>query len=170
LRAASDLVAKACDAIMSDVVDEFFAVPATWDELADSLGVTTIEKSDEFEDTTPWLKELFRLTCAAPDLTEREKRIYAAGYKKVLRTSSADEEDDLAQAYTMFTDGGADWFNPRRLLEKDWADLLKVDHTVKLDIRTDNNNVYIRFRQGPAKAPTAINQQIVDPTHWEKRL
>ena len=173
IRTASDTVAKACDAIMSDIIDTYFAIPATWDELADSIGVKTIEHSEEYTDSTPWLRELFRLVCAAPPLKERERKLYAEGYKKITRGSGSpgDEEDDLATVYSMFVDGpGVEWHTSRRLLEKEWADVLKVGETVKLDLRGDSGSVYLRYRVGPAKNPTKVNEQIVDPSAWEKKL
>jgi hypothetical protein len=173
IRTASDQVARACDAILSDVVDTHFAIPSTWDELADSIGVKTIEHSEEFTDPMPWLRELFRLVCAAPALTERERKLYADGYKKVSRGSGspAEEEDNLTTVYSMFADGpGSDWCSSRRLLEKDWSDVLKVGDTVKLDLRGTGDAVYLRFRVGPAKTPTAVNEKIVNPSDWEKKL
>lgn len=172
IRTVSEQMAKACDAIVSDIVDTYFSLPATWDDLADMVGVKTIEDSDDdFEDPTPWLRELFRLVCAAPDLSPRDKKVYSHGYKKVCRsTPGAEEEDPLAQAYAMFTDGGNDWAKPRRLQEKDWAGILKVGDTVRLDLRGDVNGVYLRFRVGPVKKPEKVNEQIIDPKDWEPRL
>lgn len=174
IRTANDQTARACDAIMSDVIDNYFALPETWDTLADAIGVKTIEQSDnDFEDPTKWLLELFRLVCEAPDLTDREKKLYSNGFKKITRaaTGPTEEESSLCQVYSMFADGpGADWASSRRLLEKDWATILKVDNAVHLDLKGDSKAIYLRFRQGPVKSPTAVNAAIADPTLLEKLL
>lgn len=169
IRTVSDEVARGCDAIMSDIIDRYFSVPATWDDMADSLGIKTIEHSEDAMDPTPWLRELFRLVDAAPPLKDREARIYGGGYKKISRHAGNpnEEESDIATVYSMFADGpGLDWCNSRRLMEKEWADILKVGDVVKVDIRGDSSAVYIRFRVGPAKTPTKVNGQIIDPSGW----
>ncbi len=172
IRTASDQVARACDSILSGVVDDCFSAPATWDELADSLGVKTIEQSDEFTNPEPWLRELFRLVCAAPPLSTKESKLYAEGYKKIQRSGGmGEEESDLCIVYSMFADGpGADWAHARKLHEKHWSDILKVDDTVFLDLKGNTNGLFLRFRTGPMKKPAAVNEKIIDPSKWVPML
>jgi hypothetical protein len=174
IRTVSDQMARACDSVMSSVIDDFFSIPMTWDDISDSLGVKTAETSDDFVDTTPWLRELFRLVCSAPPLSERESKLYARGYKKVSRcTTPGEEESDLCAVYSMFVDGpGGDWASSRKLMEKDWSGVLKTDEVVKLDLRGDTAAVYLRFRVGPAKTPTRVNEEILKPEGpgWEALL
>lgn len=169
IRSASDHTARACDAILSDFIDTFFSTPGTWDEKADELGLHTIESSEEFEDSKPWLRELFRLVCAAPKLKGQEAKLYAEGYKRVQRNDGPGEDSDLCLTYTKFADapGGPNWSKARRLDEKDWGNTLKTDEAVHLDIKGDGGTIYLRFRVGPMKAPRLINEQIVDPKDWE---
>jgi len=171
IRGVSDAVSAACDSILSGVVDECFALPATWDQIADGLGVKTIEDSTDFMDPTPWLLELFRLVCAAPDPVGREATLHARGYKRIARSDSTpgESESDLSTVYSMFADPH-NWSGARRLLEKDWSALLKTDDVVKLDLKSDGNTVYLRYRVGPMKKPLKVNEQIADPTKWEAML
>jgi len=171
IRGASDAVADACNSVLSGVVDECFALPATWDQIADGLGVKTIEDSTDFMDPTPWLRELFRLVCAAPAPEGRDAKLHAEGFKKIARGDSTPGESDadISTVYSMFADPG-NWGSARRLLEKDWSALLKTDDVVKLDLKSEGNTVYLRYRVGPMKKPLKVNGQIADPTLWEALL
>lgn len=165
IRTVSDRVAKACDAILSDVVDTFFSVPSNWDDQADLLGVKTVEKADAFEDQTPWLKELFRLVCAAPALDPKDAKLYSGGYKKLSRDQA---DSDLVAVYSKYADGnGSNWNESRRLTEKDWTMILKADTAVWIDLRPHQSDLFVRFGVGPRKKPTKVNEQIVDPSSWE---
>jgi hypothetical protein len=163
LRLVSIDIAEACNAILSEVVDEFFATPLTFDAMADKLNVKTVLNSEDFEDPSENLRDLFRLVCSAPELeNEREKKLYARGYKKINRT---DEDTDLTAYYSMFADGPVgtpEWLSSRKLQEKDWSGLLKVSHPVRCDVKTNGVSVYIRFAVGPQKNPVMVNQEIVD--------
>ncbi len=171
LRTVSDEVARACDAVLSSVIDDCFSVPATWDAIADSLGVKTIDESPDFEDKTPWLRELFRLVCAAPDLTGREAKMYSKDRKRVSRMDSTpdDEESDLASVYGMFATPG-NWSDGRKLAEKPWDKILGVSEPVRVDLKGEGNTVYLRFCVGPKENPTKTNSQIVNPTDWPRML
>lgn len=167
IRTVSDRVAKACDAILSDVIDTYFAVPSNWDDLADTLGVQTVEKSDAFEDQTPWLKELFRLVCRAPELEGKDAKLYSGGFKKISRDQV---DSDLVTVYSKFADdSGSAWCHSRRLTEKDWTTILRHGASVWIDLRQSQNDVFIRFGVGPRNRPTHVNEQIVTPD-WEGLL
>jgi hypothetical protein len=169
LRGVSARMARACDAILSDVSDTYFSTPSTWDQIADSLGIQTIAAGDQdFEDTTPFLREFFRLVCAAPGLTGREDKLYPGRYKKISRNEGAkgSVEEALCAVYSRFAD--PEWVSARRLMEKDWGKLLGVPGMpVRLDMTPTPPNVLVRFSAGPLKKPVAINEQIVDPSAWE---
>jgi hypothetical protein len=154
LRAVSDAINRACDSVLSDVCDKWFSLPMTWDQIADELGVRTIEDSPDFDDTSEYLAEFYRLVCEAPDLTGRLADRYNH-YKRISRADGA--TSILAEVYTMFADGGGEqWVTSRRLLEKDWSAVLKTELPVSIDMTTDGVNVYVRFRSGPPKAPGTL--------------
>lgn len=170
LRLASHDVAEACNAILSDVVDRFFAVPMTWEDQAGTLGVKTIENHADFVDQTPHLRHLFKLVCLAPEIDNTRLRlIYKNGYKQIKKNEQIGEfEEDLYAYYTMFADGpGEDWFSSRQLMEKDWSRILGTDLHVRLVMSQNGSSVFLRFQVGPEAKPERVNQQIVDPTDWE---
>lgn len=174
IRTASSAVANACNMIASDVIDRFFSRPTSWEEIAAAHGCQRLSESDAFDDLTPFLLELFRLTCSAPKIdNKRLATRYPNGYKKISRNNDTQpgEEDALTSIYSMFADGrGTDWLTARRLTEKDWAGVLKAGgQHVNLDLTNDGVNVFIRFRVGPPANPSKVNEQIVDPTNWEVR-
>lgn len=154
-------VARACDAILSSVVDEFFAVPTTWDSMAESLGCKTLEESDNFENPNESLKEFFRLVCEAPEIGDaRVAKQFATGFKKICREDTTELGKDLCGVYNRFADFMKWAEPPRRLLEKDWATLLGTDDPVHLELRTDGSSMFARFRVGPVRNPTKINEGI----------
>lgn len=160
LRLVSQEVNDACDALLSEVVDQFFAVPMTWDAMADTLGVKTLENSDDFEDFRPRMVEFFDLVCKAPEIeSARLARLYANGYKQINRDSAKDLDVELAAAYSQFADNG-NWFDSRQLTAADWSGLLKTDQVVHMDLKTDGTSVFVRFRVGPLKNPLAVNGSI----------
>lgn len=170
IRSVSDHVARACDAIMSQVIDDCFSVPMTWDTIAESLGMKTIEDSTDFEDMTKFLRELFRLVCAAPELIGKESKLHAPGYKKIARADNTpgEEESDLASVYSLFATPG-NWADGRKLHEKDWGRILGASESVRVDMKPDGpGTVFIRFCTGPVKKPTKVNSEILNPADWPK--
>lgn len=160
LRAVGREIAAACDAVVSEVVDEFFAVPTTWDAIANRLGCKTLEESDEFENPTVLQREFFDLVCQAPDLTGRDLKLYPGGYKKIDRNTQTELEKDLLAVYSQFSDNG-NWLESRTLTAADWSTILKVDDNVNLDVTSDGVNVFVRFRVGPMKKPYRVNNAVV---------
>lgn len=168
LRLVSPAVAQACNDIMSDVIDRFFSKPMSWEEMADAHKCQNIARSDEFEDVTPFLRELFRLVCLAPDITNKALAKKYPRYKQISRASEGTDDGPLAAVYGMFADGrGSEWLQSRKLTEKDWTHVLGTDKDVKLNLTTDGSNVYIRFIVGRLHAPTHVNGEIVDVSSWE---
>jgi hypothetical protein len=156
-------LAEAADVIMSDLVDRYFSMPGVkWDDMADSLGVPTIDAHPDFESPNPLRQEFYRLVCEAPELEEpRLKRKYAAGYKRI---HSGDVESDLVDIWNHFCDGQGDaWGRSQRLEEADWNGLIGVPPgvDVQLDVGSDGaGSVYVRFRVGPTKNPVYVNETI----------
>ncbi len=175
LRAVSPDVAEACDVILSDVIDTYFSVPMTWDQMADSLNVRTIEDSDEFEDTGPLLLRFFELICSAPPPVDKPRTRFpaAAGWKRINKTeATGDDAEELRDLYESFAAGtqGADWARSEILSEKDWGTILRTDEPVHLDLRGDGGTaVYVRFFQGLPKNPKRLNGAICDPSKLADR-
>jgi hypothetical protein len=161
-RLTSREVNAACDAIVSEVVDEFFALPTSWDKIADSLNCKTLEESDQFENPVTQLKAFFDLVVKSPDLDpkSREGKVYTGGFKEISRNASGELAQDLAAAYTQFSDNG-DWTESRTLVSADWSTIVKAHKNVNLDLRSNGVNVYARFRVGMVKNPTEVNDGIL---------
>lgn len=169
LRTVSRDMPLACDSIVSQIADDWFSEPASWNALARAQGVQTILESDAFEDPAPFARELFRLVCLAPDLPQSRKKLHPGGFKLLSRTAGEEGSvtAQLAAVYGRFADGnGRDWTQSRRLTEKDWGPTLGVDAYVRVDMREDAGEALIRFAVGPMKTPTHVNQNIIDPTDW----
>ncbi len=156
-------LAEAADVILSDLIDNYFAVPMTWDAIADSLCCPTIENSPEFDDPKPAMREFFELVCTAPELTDpRLQKKYSSGYKRIDRNSIENGDTALLDIWNQFCKGpNAEWFQSSVLEEADWSGLIGSKHDVRLDLKGDGvGSVYVRFRVGPVKNPTYINDTI----------
>lgn len=161
LRLLSTEMADACNAILSDIVDEFYTTALTFDQIADKIGVYTILTDPEFDDPTELLTDFFNLVCSAPDLElDRDKKLYGVGYKKISRT---DEDTDLVALYSSFADGPPgtpEWLDSQKLREKDWSGVIKSSVPVRMDLKSNGVSVYVRFACGPTKKPTFTNGDI----------
>ncbi len=158
----------AANALMSDVIDNFFSTPMSWDDQADELGLKTVrENTEDFDDPTPHMRRLFSLICELPEIEKESPlyRYYKGGYKQIRRQDSVGTERDAADLYSIFCDGGGlDWMRSKRLAEKDWAHVLGVTDHIVFDLKSDRNThaVYVRFRVGPPDAPTKVNGAIIN--------
>lgn len=178
IRATSPNHAAACDAIMSAIIDQYFVQPTSWEALATAHGCEKISESADFEDATPWMRRLFKLVCAAPDITGTNASRWPR-FKKIEREPAtvqgqpAPDSDPLTVVYNMFADGrGVAWYSSRRLQERDWRPVLglKNDDDVRFDMANDGHSLYVRFSVGPRQRPVKVNHEIVDPSTWEDEL
>lgn len=149
--------AHACNSLVSWISDEYFTSLLTFHDYCRILGVPTLERSEEFEDPTVKLREFFKLVCDAPPLDPTDsKRWPGKGYKLIVRGA----DDQLSEAWELFSDGGKQWHEARRIREKPFNKILGVDEPVVCDIQAHGHRLAIRFRQGSMKAPTAVNEEI----------
>lgn len=153
-------VARACNSIASWVIDQYFGYHLTFEQLAAEIGVTTLQKSEAFEDLTPQLVELFRQVCLAGDPDEQDaKRFPGRGYKVIRRNDALNPE--LANIWSALVDnGGENWGSAKRVSEKSFKLVLGTEETVHVDICSGSGVVAIRFRQGAIKNPARVNQEI----------
>lgn len=163
LRCGSLQLAHACNSIVSWIIDRFFGFRLTFEQLAAEIGVTTLLKSEAFEDMTPQLLELYRLVCEARDPDDADKKRFSGRGYKVIRRNDA-ENPDLAALWGMLADGnGEQWGTSKRVSEKSFKHLLGVSDTVHVDVSATSSIVAIRFRQGPIKNPDKVNGEITKP-------
>lgn len=168
LRLVSSDMCEACDTILSDVVDEFFATPMTWGQQADALGLPTIEASEDFANPTPLLLRFYQLVCTAPAQTDKHATRYKAadGWRRIAKheisTPDAQELVDLLDGFS--DEQGKGWGESVTLQEKSWGDLLGVGAPVLLDIHSEAGSAaYVRFRIGQPHKLIAVNGQIKNP-------
>ncbi len=160
--------AFAADLICSELSDEFFSDIRSMSELASMCGVTHLEHSKDFSDSTDMLYDLFQLVCDAPPLSEVDrKKVSGEGFKRI---SNADSSD-LRDTWDQLADGqsGQAWKYSRRIKEIDWALLLtrrnpssRIPRGVNVDIRHfKDSTIFIRFRLGSYEQPDALNEGII---------
>jgi len=172
LRLVSAEVNEACDVILSDVVDEFFCTPMTWDAQADKCGIPTLEESKEFVNPVPSLLRFYQLVCQMPPQEDKHATRHKSkdGWRRISKHEAASPDAmELLDLFDGFSDEqGKNWGQSIILQEKSWGDLLKVDHYVNLDIHSEGGSVaYVRFRYGQPHALVKVNEQIRDPRTLE---
>jgi len=112
--------ARAADTILSGVVDDFFATPATFAQIAGRLGFRRLSETDDMEYARDMLREFFRLVCAAPD-TASQAQERNRGWKRV----DMHGETELAAIWRRLRDPD----NPgdsRKCREVDWQALCNL--------------------------------------------
>jgi len=157
-RVHSEVNARACDALLSDVIDTFFGVPMTFSKIAGELGFTTLEKSTDFESPEERLLEFFRLVCDAPPVSGSYAKRYASpGWKMISRG----HETPLAEAWDELHDGDT-YTDSRKCRERDWSALLGTSKRVVFDVAAVKDaTVMVRFRVGDRTKPDAVNEGVL---------
>ncbi|MHB1424871.1 MAG: hypothetical protein ACYC3I_17000 [Gemmataceae bacterium] len=160
LRFGGSRMVAAANAVLSHVIDAYFAWPQSLVEIAQQLGFPMLENAD-LGGGTQDLIDLFMAVCKAqPALGADASRFSGPGWKVVTRGS----ENDLAQAWERVCDSG--WISSRRCDSEDWAHVLEaeIEGEISCDIRPHGDSkIGIRYRVGPVNRPTAVNEQIVSP-------
>lgn len=152
-RLHSDECARSADAIVSEIIDEFFGAPQSWADAVKQCGFQLLSESDEYESANDELRRLFQLVCEA----EPEKQRYAesAGWRAIRQSDGG----ALPELWASIT-AGANWDDGRRCKEVDWQQLMDAPVPIEFDLAPyRGTTIYVRFRHGPMKAPIAVNQQ-----------
>lgn len=149
--------ADACNAVLSEVIDDFFSEPSDLKTIARRLGFCALEASEDFDDPNDDLRALFRAVDAAPSLTGADAaRWPGRGYALIRR----DQETDLVDLWRRLCDDDT-WTESRRVVETDWGRLFGVD-PFEVDIRSHGGStVVIRFRRGSRNNPDAVNGEVL---------
>lgn len=149
--------AFAANTILSEVIDRFFVEPIPFERIAEELGFSSLEDSDEFEDDSDSLRQFFDAVCAAPPPAGSDASRWPGKGWKVLKRGNA---GDLADAWDMLADDA--WISSRRCEERDWSSLLNVSESVKFDcVAHGTTIVAVRFRVGNRKQPRKVNAEIL---------
>ena len=152
LRTSNPLFADACNIILSCVVDAYFSKPMTFEEIAELLGFSRLEKNEAVDEKEWALLNLFRHVAAAPDAEGAYASRWSGRGWKVIKRS---DRTELSDAWAAIAD--AEWFTSEQSSEADWASLLGVDKPIKYDTRRASSVVAIRFVSG-----NKVNGEITD--------
>ncbi len=143
-RRFSEQHAEACNSIVSEVIDEFFQTPSTFDEVARRLGYNRLSHSAEALESRAALIHFFRMTCKAQE-TNGDTRLKGSGWRLIRR----DLETELRLAWLDVYDGEESFGTSRRCDEQDWARLIGASTEVTFESRLiAPDRIYVRFRSG----------------------
>lgn len=127
--------AEASDAIVSYVIDRFFDIPRTFNDIAKELGFCRLIDSQDFDNPEEDLRNFFReYELAAED---------DKGFRYIERHS----ETPLSDAWEKLSDGSSDesWCTSRRVDECDWKKVLGRDKVIKLTKKRNRGKLLFKF-------------------------
>lgn len=159
----------AADAVVSDVIDEFFQTPTPLYKIAEALNCGSLaQASGEMDRSLDALRSFYTLACNGPVATGASATRYPAaqGWRVVDRAC----QSPLVEAWEEIADGREPelWVRSRVATSIDWARTLKLPADVGpvlCEIKAGKNcsSVFVRFRSADnVKAPKWINGK---PTH-----
>jgi hypothetical protein len=152
--------AAAADAIISEVIDEFFQTPMTLTQIAEKLGFELLTNSQDFDDPTEELRRFFKSVCDAPGLEGKyAERWQGRGWKMISRS----DETALADAWAAINNGDTEkrWLESRRCSECDWKRLLKSQYDIKFETRQHRGVLVCRFRSGELDQEYLVNGEVL---------
>jgi DNA polymerase len=155
--------AQAANAIVSSVIDEFFAeeTPQPFATIAEKLGFAHLNSDnlDWGQDPHADLLALFH-ACCHKDAVQAPARWTGRGWKLVHRG----RKDPVSLAWIAVCDNASEGFTQsRRVKEQDWARLLGCKGPVECDISSNGDStVGIRFRRGAPRSPKMrVNEELL---------
>lgn len=157
----------AADAILSEVIDEFFKVPTPLHEMADKLQSGTLEEySGEKDRTSERLRQLYNEVVKAPALIGSHLTRYPyPGWKMIDRV----RDDALNDIWIDLCDGkdAETWCKSRTVESQDWSKILSLDFPTICEIRSSKGNqnvLYIRFCSTEnRRKPMWVNGKTIKP-------
>ena len=164
-RARSPDHAAAANALVSQVIDEFFSQPSplVFEDIARELGFGLLNQSqDTGLDPREDLLALFR-ACLSPEAVAAPDATWKGRAWKLIRREA---KDPLSLAWQAVCDNPGEGFTTsRRVKEADWGRLLGVGEAVECDLSPKGGSTLaIRFRCGKARSEYArYNQEIRPP-------
>ena len=150
--------ADAADAIVSEVIDEFFQQPTTFEDSARQLGYLTMAESSEAHEGRDVLVAFFVTLCSSPDADGVDaKRWQGRGWKVINRNV----ETELSKAWDQVCD--EDWRESRQCSSVDWRKLVNAKHPIKFESRSHGTSkIAVRFREANDKRQGYfVNQELL---------
>ncbi len=129
--------AAACDAIVSDVIDRFFDIPRTFDDIAQTLGFCRLIDSPDFDNPEDDLREFYK----EYELSPQDEK----GYRYVDRNS----ETPLSEVWERLNNGNDEelWYTSRRADECDWKKVLGKDKVIKFTHKKRKTKLLFKFTE-----------------------
>jgi len=139
----------AADAILSEVIDEFFQTPIPLYEIAKSLQAGSLDTfSGEKERSDEVMAKFYYEVCNAPPISGTHTNRYnpLKGWKMIDRSL----QQPINELWDDLCDGRSpeEWQRSRILSSQDWRKVLGIDFNIVCEIKPyrGNNVVYVRFR------------------------
>lgn len=152
--------ANAADAILSDVIDEFFQEPMSLKDIAEALGSQYLSTyGDDSDRKRDIMTDFYKEVVNAPPLVGSDASRYSPkkGWKRIDKTG----QNKLNDLWSELCDGNTPerWQSSRICDSEDWASVLKLEFPVVCEIKAyQTAAVYVRFRStNDPKCPNWIN-------------
>lgn len=148
IRTISTAYARACDTILSVIIDSYFKYPRPLSDIAKDIGIGMGNETEKVDCIKQNLLNLFNLVKSAPELTGSHKdRYYAPGWKLIDRNV----DSPLLEAWNDIADM-EQWGQSRAIQSTDWQEILGTSFPVKCQANAFRKRyVYIRFRDASTK-------------------
>ena len=156
-----DAVAAA-NSLLSNIIDRWFTLPTTFDEVCDDLNVPKLNAKPEFADRRDIRDQFFKAVCEAPDAPEVNCRRWGGRGWKVIRQADVGLGSTLASLWAELADDTS-FTTSQKLSEYDWGRKLGVSG-VRVDLRANGNSIVgIRFYlAGQNRNDYKVNEEIVE--------
>lgn len=156
----------AADAILSEVIDQFFTERIPLSEMAKRLEIGSLDShSNEVDDRTGQLVQFYHAVCNAPSHTDKKyipRFSPLKGWKKVDRI----QQSELCELWEDLCDDAKTtpgYITSRRALAEDWNRILGItDVNIRFEVRALAHCLFVRFvSTDSARNPSWINGQKV---------
>lgn len=150
--------ARAANAIVSSLIDEFFSTSMVFRDIASELGLFAVSESPEFTDERRVLRRFFDLVNETPEVgPPDQKRLGSRGWKKLSRN----EETELVETWLQIADGEHEGFtSSRRCEEVDWSQVLGLEKR-RIDFKVSRRSVGVVFVRFVEPSTGKVNGEVL---------
>lgn len=152
------VAARAGNAVLSWVIDEFFSHQMTFEEIAGALNFKMLEAEEAMVDQKTLLRAFFDAVCQAPEPTEKEKKRWPGpGWKVVKRHG----ENDVTALWADICDNLNDGFAESRMVDSaSWPEILGTPWPVVCKLSPNGGSaVAVRFVSDTS--PPRYNKEVL---------
>lgn len=169
IRLLSSEHSRACNSILSDIIDTHFRRRRSLAEIAKDLGIQSLEHhSEAVHDTSKQLCYFYKAVCEAPlHNYEKDKRDFPSvdGWRRIDRISDSPLRE-LWEELCDDTSSHAGWTSSRKVDSQDWQKITGVtDFPIECQVRIRKHCIYVRFASTESvRQPKWINGMSVKYT------